>query len=219
MVQEIRDMILKHKIIVIMRTVETEVLLPTVRALYEGGIRFAEVTFDQSGRYSFQYTGNQIEKLKEIYGKTMRIGAGTVLNEEQVKIAYDAGAEYIISPNTDRDVIEKTRSLDLVSIPGAMTPTEIQNAHLYGADFVKVFPAGVMGEGYFRDVLAPLSHVKLIATGGIEAENLASYLQAGAVGAGVGSGIVKKKLLAEGKYDEITMLAKHFCDIAGEAQT
>jgi Entner-Doudoroff aldolase len=212
MKQETIEQIIKNKIIVIMRTVNTELLLPTVKALYDGGIRLVEVTFDQSGTFHPSHTAKQIGALNETFGDHMLIGAGTVLTEEQVLYAYEAGAKYIISPNTDRHVIEKTVSLDMVSIPGAMTPSEIQNAHLYGADLIKVFPAGVVGEAFFKDTLAPLSHVKLIATGGIDVNNFKAFLKAGAVGAGIGSGLVKKELMNAGKFEEITLLAKQFCE-------
>ena len=105
----------------------------------------------------------------------MYIGAGTVMTAEQVQAAKGAGASFIISPNVSRAVIEKTVALDMVSMPGAMTPTEIADAHDYGADLVKVFPASILGAAYVKAVRAPLEHIPLIAVGGIDSGNVAEF--------------------------------------------
>ena len=125
-------------------------------------------------------------------------------------IARDAGAKYIISPNTDEKVIKKTNECGMVSIPGALTPTEIQYAHACGADFVKLFPADNLGIGYIKAVLAPLSHIKLLAVGGVNENNLKDFLNVGVKGVGIGSNITKKELIKQGQYDEITKLAKKY---------
>ena len=140
----------------------------------------------------------------------MYIGAGTVLKESQVQLTKNAGGTFIISPDTNTDVIKKTSELGLVSIPGALTPSEIQKAHISGADFVKLFPVTSMGVEYVKAVSAPLSHIKLLAVGGVGLDNIPDYLKAGVSGFGLGSNIIDKKALDEGDYKTITELAKQY---------
>ena len=161
------DFISQNKVITICRRVYGEDLLKLADALYAGGIKMIEVTFDQADPDCIEKTGECIRALCDRFGDKMMFGAGTVLNAEQVEAAAKAGARYIISPNVDADVIAKTKELGLVSMPGAMTPSEILTAHKLGADIVKLFPAGYLGFGYIKDILGPISHVKLCATGGV----------------------------------------------------
>jgi 2-dehydro-3-deoxyphosphogluconate aldolase/(4S)-4-hydroxy-2-oxoglutarate aldolase len=140
----------------------------------------------------------------------MYIGAGTVLTEEQVALTAQAGGKFIISPNVDKDVITATVKHGLVSMPGALTPSEICQAHKYGADFVKLFPVSDLGAGYVKAVKAPLSHIKLLAVGGITDENMAEYLKAGVYGFGIGSSLTDKKMIAENNWAGITELAKKY---------
>ena len=202
----------KNKIIVIVRGVEKEKLIPLAEAMYEGGIRLLECTFDSSARISDETTGEYIKLLAEHFQGRMLIGAGTVTTEKQVEITKAAGGKFIISPNTNADVIKRTVELGLVSIPGALTPTEVEAAHRYGADFVKVFPVNYMGERYIKDLKAPLSHIRMLAVGGITVDNMNGYLDTGASGIGVGSGIVDKKLIDGGCYDKIVLLAKKYTE-------
>ena len=170
----------KNKIIVIMRGFSTEQLINSVSAMKKGGIRLVEVTFDQTGATSDEATAEYIRALKANFGERMRIGAGTVMTEKQVELAFSAGAEFIISPDCYEPVIRKTRELGMVSIPGAFTPTEAANAHRFGADFVKMFPNSEVKISYLKALIAPLSHVKFLAVGGVNHENMAEYLKAGA---------------------------------------
>ena len=140
----------------------------------------------------------------------MYIGAGTVLTPEQVELVAEAGGRFVISPDTNTGVIEKTKQLDLVSIPGALTPTEVQTAHRAGADFVKLFPVDGLGNAYVKAISAPLSHIKFLAVGGVNEENMASFLRAGVCGFGIGSGMVNRKLIEAGDYGAITELAKKY---------
>ena len=150
----------------------------------------------------------------EFAGCDFYAGAGTVLTKEQVKAAFDAGASYIISPNTNPEVIRYTKELGLVSIPGAMTPTEILLAHDCGADIVKLFPAATLGLRYVKDILAPISHVAIIATAGITEDNFAEFLKLGLKGAGISGRLTDKKLIAAGDWEEFTRRARAFVDIA-----
>ncbi len=125
------------------------------------------------------------------------------MTEEQVHLAHESGAEFIISPDTSREIIELTRALGMVSMPGAFTPTEAANAHRWGADFVKLFPNSEVKISYLKALAAPLSHIRFLAVGGVNEGNIADYLRAGAVGFGIASGIVSRALVDEGKWDEI----------------
>ena len=203
----------KEKLIVIVRGVEREYLIPLAEAMYAGGIRLMEITYDASGKTSDEVTAENIALLTKHFGERMMIGAGTVLTEKQVKLTKNAGGRFIISPNTDVNVIEKTKALGMVSIPGALTPTEAQTAHWAGADFVKLFPLDAMGSDYLKAIAAPLSHIKFLAVGGIDENNMEKYWKAGAKGFGVGSNIVKKEWAREGKFHEITALAKAYVNI------
>jgi 2-dehydro-3-deoxyphosphogluconate aldolase/(4S)-4-hydroxy-2-oxoglutarate aldolase len=199
-----------HKIIVILRGFSKEQLLRTVDAMEKGGIKLVEVTFDQSGQVSDETTVSYIRALKEQFEGRVSIGGGTVMTEQQVELAYQAGAEFIISPDCYENVIRKTRALGMVSMPGAFTPTEAANAHRYGADFVKLFPNSEVKLSYFKALSVPLSHIKFLAVGGVTVDNLADYLAAGAHGVGVATAIADKKAIASGDYEEITRRAQAF---------
>lgn len=208
--------VFENKIIVIVRGLEKEKLIPFAEAVYAGGIRLLEITYSADGRVSDEDTAANIKMLTEHFGERMYIGAGTVLTENQVLLTKNAGGKFIISPDTNPAVIKKTRELELVSMPGALTPTEIQLAHLSGADFVKLFPISNLGVEYIKAVKAPLSHIKLLAVGGINTENMGDYLKAGACGFGLGSNIVDKKCIAANDWLGITALAKKYVDIVSK---
>lgn len=205
-IKEVED----KKIVVIVRGVEREKLVPLAEAMYAGGIRLIEITYDATGKISDEQTAQNIALLAKHFEGRMYIGAGTVITEKQVELTKEAGGKFIISPDTYENVIRKTVELDMVSMPGALTPTEIQAAHRYGADFVKLFPVTNLGIGYVKAVKAPLSHIKLLAVGGIDEKNMKDYLSAGVCGFGIGSSIVDKKLIEKGDFEGITNLAKEF---------
>ena len=206
----------ENKIIVIVRGVDKENLIPLAEAMYEGGIRLLEITYSATGAVSDEETAANIRMLSDHFEDRMFIGAGTVLSTKQVKLTRDAGGKFIISPDTCKEVIELTSQLGLVSIPGALTPTEIQAAHRFGADFVKLFPVTSLGTEYVKAVKAPLSHIKLLAVGGVDENNMTDYLKAGVSGFGIGSNIVDKKLVASGDYGKITELAKEYVKVVSK---
>ena len=208
--EEIIKSIEKYKIVVILRGLTQKQLIDVVDAMIKGGIKFVEITFDQSGKISNETTADNIRALKNNFSDKAHIGAGTVMTEAQVEIAYKAGAEFIISPDCDERVIHKTRELGMISIPGAFTPTEVANAYRFGADFVKLFPATSIGPAYIKAIKAPLSHIKLLAVGGINESNMSEYLKAGISGFGVGSCIVNKKMLDQNDWSGITELSKKY---------
>lgn len=202
----------KNKIIVIVRGVAKENLIPLAKAMYEGGIRLMECTFDASGKTPWEETAENIRMLSKEFEGKMYVGAGTVINEKQVELTKNAGGKFIISPDTNESVIRKTKELGLISIPGSITPSEVMTAHRAGADFVKLFPVNVYGPGYIKTLSAPISNVKFLAVNGITSENMKDYLESGAIGVGVGSGIVNKQMIAEGNFAGITELAKKYVE-------
>lgn len=199
---------LKEKVIAIMRGVDPEISLKVAEALYAGGIRMVEVTFNQKDPSRFCDTAAAIAAITQKFEGQMLVGAGTVLTTEQVDLAAQAGAMYMISPNVNVDVIRHTRELGLVSMPGALTPSEIMTAHEAGADFVKLFPAGDFGPGYIKAVRAPVSHVRLLAVGGVNGSNIGEFLKVGCVGAGIGGNLVNSKWIEQGEFEKITAAAK-----------
>ena len=206
----------KHKIICICRKIYGEELLRLAHAMYDGGIRLMEVTFDQADPEAVKKTAQAIKLLRGEFGETMHFGAGTVLTQEQVRAAKAAGAEYIISPNTNVDIIHLTKELGMASIPGAMSPSEILCAHDAGADFVKLFPTVRLGLAYFKDILGPISHVKILGTGGLNEENLGDYLKLGMVGAGISGRLVDKAVREAGDYATLSARAAAFVAIANQ---
>lgn len=204
----------ENKLVAIARGVEPGCIPELAEALIRGGIHCVEVTFDHTRAEGIQNTLSCIHRLASDYSDKILVGAGTVLSEQEVHMAVDAGARYIISPNVNERVIKVTKDLDAVSIPGAMTPTECQFAVECGADLVKLFPAGSLGLGYFKAICAPLKHISFVPTGGITPENLPDFLRAGAVGAGIGSNLINARYCAEGRFDLIEQAARAFAEAA-----
>lgn len=198
-----------YKIIAIARGVPPEKIVSVAKALHKGGIRFLEVTFDQKDENTIVKTCGMIKALCENV-KEMYIGAGTVMTEDQAAAAIQAGAKYIISPNVSQKVIKKTLELGVVSIPGAFTPTEIASAYEMGAHIIKVFPAGDLGLGYLKSITAPLSHIPMLATGGVDDTNLSDFLKLGMAGVGIGSNIVNRRLIDAEEYEKLTELAQKY---------
>lgn len=199
--------VLDKKIIAIIRGMEPEVCLKLAEAYYAGGIELIEVTFNQAKPEEFQKTTDAIRAIREKFEGKVMVGAGTVLTQEQLRMAAQAGAQYIISPNCDVEIIKKTVELGLVSMPGVMTPSEAVAAYQAGASFVKVFPIGDLGASYLKAMRAPLSHIPFLAVGGVNPDNVAEFMRAGAVGAGVGGNLTNKDWIAAGEYDRITETA------------
>lgn len=205
----------ENKIVTIARKIPTKKLLPAAEALAKGGVRLLEVTFDQASPDCLSETPAQIDALNRIFSDYLCIGAGTVVTKEQVAAAYRAGARFIVAPDTNPEIIGMARSLDMVTFPGALTPTEILTAHRAGADFVKIFPAETLGLPYIKSVMAPISHVPLIAVGGIDEHNISDFLAIGLKGVGIGSNILKKSYIEEENYEGLSELARRYVTAAG----
>lgn len=206
------EKILQDRLVVIARNVPSEKIPCVAAALRQGGITLLETTFNQTRPDCAEENKKCIAGIIKAVGDDICVGAGTVLNVEQVRAACDAGAKYIISPNTDFKVIEETKRLGMISIPGAMTPSEIMAAYNSGADIVKLFPADDLGFHYIRNILAPLSHVPLMATGGVNPQTIPEFFACGIRAVGTGITVLKPDLVAAGKYEEITKLARLHAD-------
>ena len=202
------------RIIAIVRGVASEDMLPLVRALEAGGVRAIEVTFDQRAPESWPDTLRAIRAIADEFNGRVLPGAGTVLTPEQVRMAHDAGATYIISPDVDEAVIAQTRALGMASLPGALTPTEIMRAVRAGCDIVKIFPAGELGAGYIKSIRAPLGHVPMFAVGGVNAANAAEFMRAGVSGLGVGGALTDRALIAGRRFDLIEANARAIIEAA-----
>ena len=208
MKDKIMSVIEQHKIIAILRGIPGDKIIQTAEALYDGGIRLMEITYSANGSTAHEETSANIKRLVEHFGDRLCIGAGTVVSTEIVDMAAEAGAKYMISPDTNLDVIRRTVELGLVSMPGALTPTEILTAHRAGADYVKLFPVGALGTAYIKGVCAPISHVKLMGVGGVNEDNAADFIRAGVIGVGVGGNLANKKWVAAGEFDKLTETAR-----------
>lgn len=212
MLKQTLEAIEAHKIIVILRGVERKDLIPLCEAMYEGGIRLVECTYDAQGKIADEEIASRIEMLAKHFAGRMHFGAGTVLTQKQVTLTAGAGGEFIISPDMNPEIIAATNAAGLASIPGAITPSEVAAAHRAGADFVKLFPVEFYGPKYVKTLKAPLSHIKMLSVGGVTPQNIAEHLAAGACGVGVASGIADKKLIAAGDFAGITALAKAYTE-------
>ena len=206
--EQVIQEILDKKIIAIVRGADENQAMEIARALYEGGITLIEITFNQSKPETFANTAKAIRSISREFKDKMFVGAGTVTTMEQLYMAMNAGAQYIISPDADVEIIKKTRQMGMVSLPGAYTPTEAKQAYAAGADFVKLFPCVGDPIPYLKAIRAPLSHINFLAVGGVDADNAADFLKAGAVGVGVGGCLVNKKWVDAGEYWRITEEAK-----------
>ena len=207
----------ENRLIAIVRGIEPEKCLKVADALYDGGFRLVEVTFNQKDPASFRMTADAIAAIAQKYEGRMMVGAGTVVSPELAELAASAGARFIISPDVNTEVIRRTRELGLASLPGAMTPTEILTAHRAGASFVKLFPIADLGSKYVKAVRSPISHVKLLAVGGVNEKNLGEFFAAGCVGAGIGGNLVNKAWIDAGEYGKITETARMLVGIAKES--
>ncbi len=208
--EKIIERVKEKKIVVIVRGVYGEDCLKLAEALYKGGIELMEVTFDQSSVDNQKKTADTIKLINEKMQGRVVMGAGTVTDLSMLESAFNAGAKFIVSPDMNPEVIRATVEKGMVSMPGAMTPTEILTAYKSGADFVKVFPVLNLGSAYIKAVRGPLNHIPLLAVGGVNEKNIGEFIKAGACGAGVGGNLVNKEWIANGEFDKITALAKEF---------
>jgi 2-dehydro-3-deoxyphosphogluconate aldolase/(4S)-4-hydroxy-2-oxoglutarate aldolase len=207
----ILNVLKKEKIMAMIRGLAPATTDQTVAALAEGGIRFIEVTTNTEGVYAL------VSRWRKEYGNDLFIGIGTVLDVSMAKQAIDAGAQFLVSPNLDTEVIEYGIGHQIDVYPGVMTPTEIVKASKAGARAVKVFPMGSLGgASYLREIRAPLDHIPMIASGSVGLHNIREVIAAGAFAVGMGGNLVNKQLIEAGNYAAITKLARECVDAITE---
>jgi len=196
--EKILDEILKRKVVAVLRIKEEEKLKKVIDAINKGGISVVEITMTVPNAIQL------IEKMSKELDKNILLGVGSVLNKSIAEDAIKAGAKYVVSPVLKKEIIEASHKHDVPVMPGCFTPTEIQTAYEFGADIIKVFPADVVGMAFFKAILAPLPHLKLMPTGGVSLTNAGDWLKAGACAVGIGSALLDKKAIQEGNYSKLT---------------
>ena len=198
----------ESKVIVVCRGIAEKEIVNVAQAMYDGGIRFMEVPFNQADPSSFADTARKIKAVREAMDGKMHVGAGTVITMEQFELAKEAGAEIIVSPTMEEDIIIATKEAGLISMPGCATPSEMTKAHKLGADLIKLFPASVAGLKMVKEIRVPLNHLPLVCFGGVSTDNIKEVLATGVIGVGMASSILDKEALANKDYAKITALAK-----------
>lgn len=204
--------ILDNKIIAIVRGVPSSDIPRVAQALLDGGVSIMEITFDYSRWDGGAETLASLDAVKTKFADVMHIGVGTVLTAQQAADAKARGAEYVISPNVDAEVIAKTKELGMLSMPGALTPSEVVAAHKMGGDIIKLFPAGSGGTDYIKALRGPLAHIPLAAVGGVTLDNILDFLDAGVCCVGIGGNLVNASRVARGEFAIITTAARAFVE-------
>ena len=198
----------EEKVVAIFRFIEDQHADKALEALLVGGITMMEITMNTDG------AAGMISRWREKYGEQAAIGAGTVLDLDMAKEAVDAGAQFIISPNLDEAVVDYGLKKGVSVWPGVMTPTEIVRAWKSGAEAVKIFPMGTLGWKYLAEIRAPLDKIPMMATGGVDLDNIADYFKAGACAVGMGSKLVNLEWVRSGRFDLLTEKARQFSEAA-----
>ena len=202
----------KSGLVAVVRSSSSEQLVEVARALADGGVTTIEITMTVPGVLDV------LRDVRTALGDEILLGAGTVLDVESARAALLAGAEYIVAPTVDLEVIRLCRRYDKMVMPGAFTPTEILAAWQAGADVVKVFPADMGGPAYLKAIHGPMPQIRLMPTGGVDLNTAADFLRAGACCLGVGGSLVEKKALEEGNIGRIRSLAEQFVKIVKDVR-
>jgi 2-dehydro-3-deoxyphosphogluconate aldolase / (4S)-4-hydroxy-2-oxoglutarate aldolase len=212
--EEVKAQLERVGLVPVLRAKSIQEAHALVEAIYAAGVTVIEVTMTVPGAIDL------LRDLKAKYGSKVLLGSGTVTTAAQAQATIEAGAEFVISPSLHLNVIAKTKELGKVSIPGALTPTEVIIAWEAGADYVKVFPCSAMGgASYLKSLLAPFPQLKLIPTGGVTVATAADFLKAGAMALGVGSDLVNATAIAEGKPWIVTDMARAYMDVIQETRS
>lgn len=191
-------------IVAIVRGTKPEEIVHIAEALYAGGVKAIEVTCNTKGYLQM------IEALNAKLGDKMFIGAGTVLSAAAAQLVIDAGANFVLAPNLDREVVELVHQYGKLMIPGIATPSEVVQAYRMGVDIVKLFPAGALGARYLKDVMGPFNNALIMPVGGINLNNLPEFVASGAFAFGIGGELIDKKAIAAGDFTVITQKACQF---------
>ena len=199
-------------IVAIVRSPDSRQLLEVCRALADGGVNVVEITMSVPGALDL------IRQVKLALGERVLLGAGTVLDAETARAVLLAGAEYIVAPTVNLEVIRLCQRYDKLVMPGAFTPTEILAAWEAGADIVKVFPAEVVGPAFFKALRGPLPQIRLMPTGGVDLTTAAAFLKAGACCLGVGGQLVEPRAVAQGDFNRLRELARQYVAVVKQAR-
>jgi len=210
--QEIVNTLIDASAIAVVRLTDTTKLIKVSEAIYEGGVSAIEITM------TVPKAIKMIEEASRQIGSYMQIGVGSVLDAGTAEKAIDAGAKYVVSPVFKKEIMEAAHKNNVPAMPGAFTPTEIQTAYEAGADIIKVFPADVVGMSFFKGVLAPMPHLKLMPTGGVTLTNAGDWLKAGACAVGVGTALLDKKAISAGDYKTLTSNARILMESINKAK-
>ncbi len=204
--------VLKSGIVAILRSPSSDQLVNVARALLDGGVDVIEVTFTVPGALEI------LAAVKKDLGNRVLLGAGTVLDPETARAALLAGAEFIVSPAVNLDVIRLCHRYDKVVMPGAFTPTEILAAWEAGADVVKVFPSDCVGPGYLKALRGPFPQIRLMPTGGVNLQTLPAFIEAGACAVGVGGSLAEQQAIREGNFGRLRDLAAQYVRVLSIAR-
>jgi len=207
----ILEEILKRKAVAVIRVKEPDKLKKVIEAIHAGGVSVAEITMTVPNAIQL------IEKMNEELGDEIIIGVGSVLNAAVAENAIKAGAKYVVSPILKKEIIDTAHKYNVPAMPGCFTPNEIQYAFELGADIVKVFPADVVGMEFFKAILAPMPHLKLMPTGGVTLTNADNWLNAGACAVGIGSALLDKEAIKSENYSKLTDNARLIMKSINEA--
>ncbi|RPI61286.1 MAG: bifunctional 4-hydroxy-2-oxoglutarate aldolase/2-dehydro-3-deoxy-phosphogluconate aldolase [Ignavibacteriales bacterium] len=200
--KQILDEIFKRKAVAVLRVKEEDKLKKVIQAIADGGVSVAEITMTVPNAIKL------IEKMSQELSENIIIGVGSVLSKEVAEDAIKAGAKYVVSPILKKEIIEMAQKYYVPVMPGCFTPTEIYSAFEMGADIAKVFPADAVGMPFFKAILAPMPHLKLMPTGGVSLTNAGDWLKAGACAVGIGSALLDAKAIKEENYFKLTENAK-----------
>ena len=204
--------IVNSGVVAVLRAPSPEMLAEVADALLAGGVEAIEVTFTVPGAHRV------IEEVADRLGDKVLLGAGTVLDPQTARTALLAGAEFIVAPTVNLEVIRLCHRYDKVVMPGALTPTEVLTAWEAGADVVKVFPSDLTGPKYLKALHGPLPQVRLLPTGGVNLKTAADFLRAGACALGIGGALVEAKAVAAGDMDRIESLARRYVEIVSSTR-
>lgn len=204
---QIVDRLLRPGIVAVIRTSRTAQVMPVCRALIDGGVIALEITLTVPDALG------AIREARAAFGDRAVVGVGTVVDADRCRAALDAGAEFIVSPITRPELVPIAHDAGRPVMLGAYTPTEAQTAHEAGADFVKLFPADQLGPAHVKALLAPLPHLRIVPTGGVNLDTAASFLQAGCAALGVGSSLLTKEILQAENWPELRRLAAEYVRI------
>ena len=209
---DIKELVIKNPVLAIMRGIKREIIIDYAGAIIDGGIGFFEVALNSPDALE------EISLLRKRFGDKACIGAGTAITVERAKAAIDAGAQFLLSPSTNEDVLKYCHDEGIAIMPGALTPTDVSVCLRYGFDTIKLFPAGDMPMSYIKSLKGPFDGTEYVAIGGVSRDNAADFIKAGYLGIGLGSNLVPKDTVARGDFEEASKAVSELLKIVNSAK-